>query len=306
MILLRIRSFRAAVALVLTASISVVVRPETTRGQDAPTAEENLAPHGLDSEHLFGFAEGSDLGVPGEAELEWETTGRLGRRLGRFRAIDSGLALKVPLTADFRLAPGVTFNAYDIAIPGSPGGPRGGINGGFLEGRYRLLDRRDAPVGLTVNLVPGYAGADGGSGLAAHSFATEAGLLVDRELVPGTLIAALNASVAFAATTLRGTDGTQRASGLELSAALAQRLGPGLFAGAEARYARAYDGLALARFTGHAVYLGPTLYATLTPQAWISVAWSFQVAGQAEGEPGGLDLTSFDRHQARLRIGYSF
>ncbi len=52
--------------------------------------------------------------MPGEAELEWETSGRLGRRLGRFLAVDSGLALKVPLTNDFRLAPGLTFNVHDI------------------------------------------------------------------------------------------------------------------------------------------------------------------------------------------------
>ena len=34
--------------------------------QDRPTARENAAPAGLDSEHLFGFVEGSDIGVPGE------------------------------------------------------------------------------------------------------------------------------------------------------------------------------------------------------------------------------------------------
>ncbi len=48
------------------------------RAQSLPTAAENLTPGDLDSEHLFGFTEGSDLGVPGEAELEWETSGRLG------------------------------------------------------------------------------------------------------------------------------------------------------------------------------------------------------------------------------------
>ncbi|PIK72371.1 hypothetical protein CS379_14335, partial [Methylobacterium frigidaeris] len=37
------------------------------RAQSLPTAAENLTPGDIDSEHLFGFTEGSDLGVPGEA-----------------------------------------------------------------------------------------------------------------------------------------------------------------------------------------------------------------------------------------------
>ncbi len=36
------------------------------RAQGLPTAAENLTPGDIDSEHLFGFTEGSDLGVPGE------------------------------------------------------------------------------------------------------------------------------------------------------------------------------------------------------------------------------------------------
>ena len=63
----------------------------------AIAAPASAEPHGIDTEHLFGFTEGSDIGVPGERELESETTGRLGKRAGRFRAFDSGLALKMPL-----------------------------------------------------------------------------------------------------------------------------------------------------------------------------------------------------------------
>ncbi|PIK69017.1 hypothetical protein CS379_32035, partial [Methylobacterium frigidaeris] len=263
-------------------------------------------PGDIDSEHLFGFTEGSDLGVPGEAELEWETSGRLGKRLGRFLAIDSGLALKMPLTNDFRLAPGVTFNAYDIGAPGDPARTTGGFNGGFLETRLRLLDRRTAPFGLTLSIVPAYGTVDGGSGAPARSFGTDVGLLADRELIPGKLVAAVNLGFAFSTTRLTALDERVLGSGIEASAALAYQARPGLFVGAEARYARTYEGLALDRLAGEAVYLGPTLYTTLSPQAWASFTWSFQVAGRASDEPGPLDLSSFDRHQMRLRVGYNF
>ncbi|SEO96469.1 hypothetical protein SAMN04487843_105215 [Methylobacterium sp. ap11] len=280
------------------------------RAQSLPTAAENLTPGDLDSEHLFGFTEGSDLGVPGEAELEWETSGRLGRRLGRFLAVDSGLAVKVPLTNDFRLAPGLTFSAHnighDIGAPDAPARTTGGINGGFLETRLRLMDRRAAPFGLTLGIVPGYGTVDGGSGAPARSFGTDVALLADRELIPGTLVAAVNLGFAVSSTRPKATDEQVLGSGLEASGALSYRVSPGLFAGAEVRYARAYEGPALGRLVGEAVYLGPTLYATLSPRAWASFTWGVQVAGRAVDAPGPLDLSSFDRHQMRLRVGYSF
>ncbi|MCF4127283.1 hypothetical protein [Methylobacterium sp. SyP6R] len=269
--------------------------------QSLPTAAENLTPSDLDSEHLFGFTEGSDLGVPGEVELEWETNGRLGKRLGRFLAVDSGLALKMPLTGDFRLAPGVTFNAYDIGARTT-----GGVNGGFLETRLRLLDRRAAPFGLTLSIVPAYGTVDGSSGAPARSFGTDVALLADRELIPGKLVAAVNLGFAFSTTRPTAPDQRALGSGIEAAAALAYQVRPGLFVGAETRYARTYDGLALDRLAGQALYLGPTLYTTLSPQAWASFTWNVQVAGRASGEPGPLDLSGFDRHQMRLRVGYNF
>ncbi|SEN81253.1 hypothetical protein SAMN02799625_01924 [Methylobacterium sp. UNC300MFChir4.1] len=295
-----------AAALGLAAGLWVAAALGPALAQSLPTAAENLTPGDLDSEHLFGFTEGSDLGVPGEAELEWETSGRLGRRVARFLTVDSSLALKVPLTNDFRLAPGVTFNAYDIGAPGTPARTTGGFNGGFLETRVRLMDRRTAPFGLTLNIVPGYGTVDSGTGVPARSFATEIGLLADREIIPGKLIAAVNVGFALSTTRLTVMDARVRGSGIEVAGALAYCVRPGLFLGGEARYARTYDGLALDRFAGEAVYLGPTAYMTLSPQAWASFTWSFQVAGQATGEPGPLDLSSFDRHQMRLRVGYSF
>lgn len=95
-------------------------------------------------------------------------------------------------------------------------------------------------------------------------------------------------------------------SGTELAAAIAYQLRAGLFVGGEVRYARTYEGLTLDQFVGQAVYLGPTIYTSLSPHAWASFTWSVQLAGKAVGEPGPLDLTSFDRHQMRLRVGYNF
>ncbi|GJD81366.1 transporter [Methylobacterium gregans] len=275
--------------------------------QDLPTARENAAPAGLDSEHLFGFVEGSDIGVPGEVEFEFEATGRFGRGGGRFRAVDGGLVLKIPLDTSFRVAPGIGFNRFAAAgVPGLADRAAGGLSGAFVETRLRFLDRRDGPFGLTLNVVPSVGRVDTGSGLPAESYGLDTALLADWEIVPGRLVAALNLGFSLAATRLDGTGERLRGSGLELAGALAYEARPGLFVGAEARYVQAFEGLGLDRFSGQAVYLGPTVYATLSPQAWASFTWSFQVAGSAEDVARPLDLTNFDRHQTRLRFGLSF
>jgi hypothetical protein len=272
-------------------------------GQGTASAE----PHGIDTEHLFGFTEGSDIGVPGEQELESETTGRVGKRGGRFRAFDSGLTLKMPLTDWFRVAPGLSFAAYNIdGVPGLADRSVGTFSGAFLETRFRLLQRDAAPFGLTLNVVPGIGRIDGGTGERGRSYGSEFGLLIDRELIPGLLVGAINLGYGLASVRSDASGATTEGSNLELAGALAYQILPGLFLGGEARYVRAYRGLALDDFAGDAVYLGPTIYTTLSDRAWLSFTWGRQVSGRAIGERGGLDLTSFDRHQLRLRIGYTF
>lgn len=292
----------------LAAALLCAATIEPIHAQNEPSAAENSGRDDeVDTEHLFGFTEGADLGVVGEKELEQETTGRIGKRGFGFSTFDPTLALKVPLTDNFRLAPGISFYGYDIADgPGLPARTFGGFTGGFLEIRTRLLDRRTAPVGMTLSVVPNVGTIDAGSGLDARSFGTEAALLIDRELIPGRLVAAANISYAFARTRLTSTNERLLGSGLEVSGAVAYQAQPALFLGGEVRYARAYEGMGLDRFAGDAVYLGPTIYRTLSEHAWVSFTWSFQVAGKAIDERGPLDLTNFDRHQLRLRIGYSF
>jgi hypothetical protein len=81
---------------------------------------------------------------------------------------------------------------------------------------------------------------------------------------------------------------------------------PGIFVGAEARYLRRYEGLGLDRFAGHALFIGPTIYANLSEHSWVALAWSTQVAGRSVDDPGRLDLTNFERHQARVLFGFTF
>jgi hypothetical protein len=102
------------------------------------------------------------------------------------------------------------------------------------------------------------------------------------------------------------TDTWVRQSMLGISGALAMRVGSGLFIGGEIVYRRLYDGLGLDGLAGNALFIGPSLYATLSGHLWASLAWNMQVAGHAADRQGALDLVNFERHRLLLRFGYNF
>src|SRR4051795_2341414 len=71
----------------------------------------------------------------------------------------------------------------------------------------------------------------------------------------------------------------ERSSNFGVSGALAFQALPNLFLGAEVRYLRGYEGLALQHFRGEAVFIGPMLYAKLSDHLALSAVFSTQVAG---------------------------
>ena len=68
---------------------------------------------------------------------------------------------------------------------------------------------------------------------------------------------------------------------------------------------RAYGSLGLDGFFGQALFAGPTLYLKLSQRMALSAAWNAQLTGR--GATGSsLDLTHFERQQAKLRINFNF
>jgi hypothetical protein len=96
----------------------------------------------------------------------------------------------------------------------------------------------------------------------------------------------------------------ERESSIGVAAAASWQLRPGLLFGVEARYFRAYEGLALNTFAGEAVFLGPTAFAKLSKCCFIAAAWNIQAWGREQGAAGSLDLVNFERHQVTLKLGF--
>jgi hypothetical protein len=261
----------------------------------------------IDTEHLFGFMIGSDVGNVGEREFQSQTTGRFSRSGGSYRALTQELELEFVPAKDFRVELGSSFASHDISgVAGFEDRRQLGWQGLSVDLRYRFLDRNHAPFGLTFAVETNANHIDQGRGLPARSYGTEFTLAFDRELIPDYLVAAINLLYQPEWTRLVGTDAVEREAAVGVAAALMTQIRPGLYLGGEARYLRTYEGIGLQEFAGDALFVGPTAYFKLSERSRLTAAWSMQAWGHAAGSAGTLNLVGFERHQARLIYGINF
>lgn len=262
----------------------------------------------IDTEHIFGFTMGSDIGEKGEIELEMENVGGVGKRSGSYFAITSLNLLKYTVTDNFRIAPGVAWGANSIVnVPGYESRTHSALQGAVVELRYKLLDRETMPFGLTLHAQPGWNRVDETTALQVEGYGSEFALLADKEIITDQLWTAVNLWYGLAASKdARGGNGWSRGSDLELHGALSMRLTPTLVMGGEIRYLRAYEGMGLNTFEGEALLLGPTFWWNVARNVGLSGTVNFQVAGNAAGGSGPLDLDNYERIQAMLRFNAHF
>jgi hypothetical protein len=348
-------------------------RQERASGPDGAKAASQETPkhEEIETEHIFGFTEGSSIHAPGETDLKLDSIGSFGRR-GSYAHVGQKLEIHTGLPGDINLAFGLLGDFHRIrGVPGLDNvGPRYAVSGGSVELRWRFLDREKAPFGLTLLAEPSFGFIDETSGERGRGRTLETRLLFDRELVADKLFAAFNviyetekfrprgvrlfseegeeldaplapclarplkAKAVLANPVANGEEAgegaeagegiatadeakepctafarrksAERSSQFGVSGGLTYQVLPNIFLGAEVRYMRAYEGLALQRFRGEAVFVGPTLYAKLSERLAVSAAYSAQVAGHAVDVPGRLDLDNFSRHQVRLKFLYEF
>jgi hypothetical protein len=261
----------------------------------------------LETTHIFGFTFGSDVNAVGEKEAESEAVGRFGMSAGTYSAISQALGVKFAPFQNFTIQPTVAVSRFDILnVPGLDDGRQFAYEAASLELRYRLIDREKAQFGLTLGFDPRWARVDEISGAPVNQYGAALLLIVDKELVDKSIFAAFNFIYEPETTRSRVTGDWEHTSELGLSAAITMQVRPGVLIGAEARYMRSFDGVGLDRFTGNALFVGPTFYARFSEKTWMSAAWSAQIAGHAHNEIGSLDLTNFERYRALLRFGYNF
>ena len=262
---------------------------------------------GIDTEHLFGFMIGTDIGHVGEREFQSETTGRFAKNRGNYRAIEQEFELEFVPVKNVRVELGASFASHYIrGVPGLEDRRQLAWEGVSVDLRYRFLDRDAAPFGLTFAVETHANRIDETSAAAVRSYGTGLTLAFDRELIPNVAVAALNLIYQPEWTRLVGTGAAERESTIGAAFGLMVQTRPGLFLGGEARYLRQYEGIGLQEFASQALFVGPTAYLQLSPRSRLTAAWSIQAWGRPAGSNAALDLANFERHHARLIFGVNF
>ncbi len=284
---------------------------------------------------IFGFTTGSDVNDLGSLSGALEYNGNYGTRFGSvtghllkgqlsyspFPCLEIGPTLQGAVLASGRSTFGLDFRQY----------------GGTVEMKYKLLGRATHGIGLTITTEPGIfnrsyttlANAGGapvfvdplGNALRPSGavYTNLARILIDFELVKDKVYGAINLEHAAAwddpVTQFNGlrTKDHLKTSNINIRAALAYKVNDSLYFGVEGSHQRAYLGTFANRDLGNAWFAGPTFFWQATEKMAITGSYNYQIAGQTETQflPVGVrskdvDLLNFNRHQAKLKLGYSF
>ena len=271
----------------------------------------------VDTEHLFGFTEGSDAGEKGEQEVLVDTISRFSKRRdapgpSTYRVLDTRFSYQFNPADRFSLE----FSAFgDLRrqrnIADLDDKSFGTFDGVSMELKYQFLKgSAEQPLGLAIELRPRFTRVLPVEGKGANVFDMESLLQLDVQVVPGKVWYGSNISFEPAAGRQRGTAGQgYRSSTFLWSNALVGQIAEGTFVGSEARYLRGYDGVFLNRLESEVLLVGPVLHRRFTEKVWLTVAYAAQVWGR-DPDPAyarrGLGLTQFERQNLRVKFGMEF
>jgi hypothetical protein len=262
---------------------------------------------GIDTEHIFAFMIGADVGDVGEREFQSETTGRFSKNGGRYQALSQEFELEFVPAKNFRIEVGSEFAAHDInGVPDFEDRRQLAWQGVSVDLRYKVMDRESSPFGLTFAVVGHAERIDDITAAVVRNYGTELTAAFDRELIPNFVIAALNLTYQPEWTRVAATGAAEQDSTIGAAFGALAQVRPGVLLGGEARYLRRYDGVGLEQLAGQALFVGPTAHFQLSDRSRLTIAWSVQAWGRAAQSPYALDLVNFERQEARVVFGVNF
>ncbi len=271
-------------------------------------AKKDEEEEGTSAGDLSGFTEDTDVMEKGKVEFTTEVNGSFDRRGGRYRVGTLQKKVAFAPADSFNIEVGAFSNSFLIRdVPDMDDRSNFAFGGFLAEFKWQLVKRgASAPFGVALVSEPSLLLRDQSTGENGYGFNVETRLAVDTALVPNKLFVAMNLIHEVERFDPRMAP-PERESEVGISGALGFQASKEVAFGGEARYLRAYEGLALNRFQGHAFFLGPAFKATLTEQLSVSGTWSVQVAGRPVDAPNRpLDLENFSRHEAKFKISYEF
>jgi hypothetical protein len=265
----------------------------------------------IETKYVFGFTEGSGIGLEGEKEFSLDTEARLGKKGGHYWGSESKLEFEFTPSQYIQFEFGPFISAHRIKdvtdLDNRNAVEFGGI---FGELRYLLLGRGpSSPLSLTLSVEPEWRRIDETSGERVRNFELETKLNADLELIKNRLY--LGANLLYEPEATKDPDHVGAGWAMEskggVSGALAFRIVPQVLIGAEVWYLRHYDGAWFNIYTGDATFVGPTLFIQLSPKIFVAAAWNMQVRGSEVDDPTAkLNLAEFSRQRAKLKVAVEF
>ena len=280
--------------------------------QTAPADDDDV-----DMNDIFGFTSGGQTDDAGELDFDTAITLGVGARAldanGRPVSLDYTSA-----TFDIDSEYGVTdwlsvtgtanLNYYDVGYPDGSHTSVLGVGGLSLQALIGLVEAVDGqPVDVAVAFTGDWSRYSS-TGEQLDGFEFSSLLAADATLVPNLLYGAANLQFSTG-TSQAEPDGRvwDNSSGLDASLAMAVRLSERVFVGAETSVSNTFDGSLLNQHVGYAVAAGPTAYMKLSDNAYLKAAWSTQLFGHSDADPGSdLNLIDYQRHVMFVGAGISF
>ncbi len=289
------------------AAADLPVKKGAPKAVEAPSAaclEKNSL-----STDVFGFNTGSDINDYQAFTASLQYNGNFGTRAGSLNGHLGTAQLNYSpypcLETDPYVFAGV-INSKSFGVKTS-----GSLVGGGIELKYKFLGRDTHGVGLTLDFVQQAAATSGGFytvvGRSRDVHDTIISLFADKELISGKLYGALNFGYDFNWRDQGSPrNGYLNTSTARFGGALSYQVVDGVFVGGEANHYRQYNNLFFGREAGYATFVGPTFFWQVTKAVAVSGAWNVQVDGRATGTRSKLDLTNFNHHLVKVKLGYTF
>src|SRR5512135_1092305 len=161
---------RNARAIIFAASFFTVTGFVAYAQEDNPVVYRDI-----ETKYIFGFTEGSGIGLEGEKEFSLEGVARFGKRDGLYWASETKLEYEFTPNqyVQFELGPMVAW--HDISgVTGLDDINQIAFSGVFGEMRYLLLDRGpSSPLAVTLSAEPEWHRIDETSGQRVTNFGLE-------------------------------------------------------------------------------------------------------------------------------------
>ena len=139
----------------------------------------------VETKYIFGFTEGSGIGLEGEKEFSWESVARFGKADGRYWASETKLEYEFTPNQYVQFELGPLVSTHNIKnVTDFENRSQVAFGGFFGEIRYLLLDRGpSSPLAITLSAEPEWRRADETTGQHVTNFELEFKVNADLELI---------------------------------------------------------------------------------------------------------------------------